>query len=59
VARADDSGQFMEIFPADGISPQAILEAAAREVAISRFQVMEPSLHQIFIDTVRARGEEA
>jgi ABC-2 type transport system ATP-binding protein len=59
VARAEDSGRFLEIFPADGVDPQRILEAAMREVRITRFEVMEPSLHQIFVETVRARGEEA
>jgi ABC-2 type transport system ATP-binding protein len=59
VARAEDSGRFLELTPADGVEPQRILEAAMREVRISRFEVMEPSLHQIFVDTVRARGEEA
>ena len=59
VARAVDSGQYLELFPQPGVEPQRILEAALREVRVSRFQVMEPSLHQIFVDTVRARGEEA
>jgi len=59
VARAEDSGRYLEIFPADGIDPQRILETAMKEVRISRFEVMEPSLHQIFVETVRARGEEA
>jgi len=58
IARCDDSGQFMELFPAAGVEPQQVLEAAVREVRIRRFQVMEPSLHQIFVETVRARGEE-
>jgi ABC-2 type transport system ATP-binding protein len=59
VARAEDSGRFLEIFPDEGVDPQRILEAAMKEVRITRFEVMEPSLHQIFVDTVRARGEEA
>jgi ABC-2 type transport system ATP-binding protein len=59
VARAEDSGRYLEIFPAAGVDPQRILEAAMREVRITRFEVMEPSLHQIFVETVRARGEEA
>jgi ABC-2 type transport system ATP-binding protein len=58
VGKADDSGRFMELLPADGVTPQEILQAAAQEVRIHRFQVMEPSLHQIFVETVRARGEE-
>jgi ABC-2 type transport system ATP-binding protein len=58
VARADDSGRYMELFAAPGVDHQAILQAAAREVRIHRFQLMEPSLNQIFIDTVRAQGGE-
>ena len=58
IGRFDDSGRYMEVFPADGVTSQQVLEAAMREVRIHRFQVMEPSLHQIFVETVRARGEE-
>lgn len=58
VARADDTGRYAEIVPAVGVSPQQILEAAVREVIVRRFEVSEPSLNQIFIQTVRARGEE-
>jgi ABC-2 type transport system ATP-binding protein len=54
----DDTGRFVEVLPVPGISPQQILEAAMREVTISRFQLMEPSLHRIFVETVRARGGE-
>ncbi|MCA9756104.1 MAG: ATP-binding cassette domain-containing protein [Candidatus Eisenbacteria bacterium] len=58
VARFDDSGRFLEVIPADGVSPQQILEAAARELQIRRFQVMEPSLQQIFLEAVGVVGEE-
>lgn len=59
VARAEDSGRYLEIFPAEGVDSQRILEAAMKEVRITRFEVMEPSLHEIFVETVRAHGEEA
>ncbi|MCA9728426.1 MAG: ATP-binding cassette domain-containing protein [Candidatus Eisenbacteria bacterium] len=55
----DDTGRFVEMWPAAGVAPQQILEAAVREVKISRFQLMEPSLHRIFVDTVRQQGGEA
>ncbi len=58
VARCSDSGRFMEVTPAPGVVPQSILEAAVREVRISRFQIMEPSLHDIFVETVRSQGGE-
>ena len=58
VARHDDSGRFLEVVPADGVSPTKILEAAMRQVEVRRFQVMEPSLQQIFLEAVGVVGEE-
>ncbi|MBK8232797.1 MAG: ATP-binding cassette domain-containing protein [Candidatus Eisenbacteria bacterium] len=58
VAKSDDSGRFVELVPAPGVTPQQVLAAAVREVEVHRFEIAEPSLHQIFIETVRARGEE-
>ncbi len=58
VAQAEDSGRFVEIVPAAGVSPQRILEAAVKEVTVRRFEVTEPSLHHIFIETVKAQGGE-
>jgi ABC-2 type transport system ATP-binding protein len=55
----DNTGRFVEMLPAPGVSSQQILEAAMREVVISRFQLMEPSLHRIFVETVQAGGGEA
>lgn len=55
----DNTGRFVEMLPAPGVSSQQILEAAMREVIISRFQLMEPSLHRIFVETVQAGGGEA
>jgi len=34
------------------VSPQQILQTACQEVAISKFEILEPSLHEIFIETV-------
>jgi len=58
VAEADDSGRYVELVPAKGVTPRQILEAALREVEVRRFEVTEPTLHRIFIETVQARGEE-
>ena len=42
----------IEIFPALGKKVRDILHAAVGEVDITRFEVMEPSLNEIFIETV-------
>ena len=44
---------------ADGTDPQAILREAAARLRLSRFEVVEPSLHDIFVQEVTARGEPA
>lgn len=41
-----------EIYPAQGKSIQDVLKQAIREVSIQKFEVKEPSLHEIFIETV-------
>lgn len=43
---------FVEIHPAPQTTIQQILQAAVQQVTISRFEIMEPSLHEIFIETV-------
>ncbi len=58
VRRFDDSGRFLEVVPTEGVSPQQILSRAQSEIEIRRFQVMEPSLQQIFLETVGVVGEE-
>jgi len=59
VARVSDSGQYVEIRMSDGADPQALLREAAARLRIRRFEIVEPSLHQIFVETVTADGEEA
>jgi ABC-2 type transport system ATP-binding protein len=58
VARVSDSGQYVEIRMRDGADPQALLTEAASRLRIRRFEIVEPSLHQIFVETVTAGGEE-
>jgi ABC-2 type transport system ATP-binding protein len=53
VERYDDYGNYVEVHLRDGASPQALLTAAMQQAEISRFEVVEPSLHQIFIATVK------
>lgn len=49
----NDSGNHAEIHLRNGASPQALLAAAVPAVEISRFEIVEPSLHEIFVATVK------
>ncbi len=59
VANVSDSGQYVEVRMSDGADPQALLREAASRLRIRRFEIVEPSLHQIFVETVTAHGQEA
>jgi len=41
-----------EIYPAEGKTTQDVLRQALNEVTVNKFEVMEPSLREIFINTV-------
>jgi ABC-2 type transport system ATP-binding protein len=59
VARADDQNRYFEIELAPNADPQELLRrimAAGAEVR--RFELISPSLHQIFLERVGARGVE-
>lgn len=47
-----DQGAYYEIRPSESATIQQILQIAAQEVMITKFELMEPSLHSIFIDVV-------
>ncbi len=49
----NDSGNYVEIKLRPGASPQALLAAAMQQAEISRFEIAEPSLHEIFLATVK------
>jgi ABC-2 type transport system ATP-binding protein len=59
VLRVSDFGGYVELHMGAGFDPQAVLEAAAARLRISRFEVVEPSLHDIFVQEVTARGGAA
>ncbi len=59
VAHLTDSGQFVEIRMAEGADPQHILREASSRLALRRFEIVEPSLHDIFVATVTSHGREA
>jgi len=59
VAKVSDSGRYVEIRMSEGADAQAILREAAARLKVSRFEVVEPSLHDIFVAQVTAKGEAA
>ena len=52
VASSNDFGNYVELRLAPGASPQKLLERAMRTARIRKFELVEPSLEEIFIDTV-------
>ncbi len=59
VAKVTDFGRYVEIKMADGADPQSILRATAARLRLSRFEIVEPSLHDIFVESVKGHGMEA
>jgi ABC-2 type transport system ATP-binding protein len=59
VDRLTDFGRYVELRLADGGDPQALLREAAARLRVSRFEIMEPSLRDIFVEQVTAHGQEA
>ncbi len=57
VERVSDFGRYVEVRMSDGADPQAILREASARLRVTRFEVVEPSLHDIFVQEVTARGE--
>jgi ABC-2 type transport system ATP-binding protein len=59
VARADDQNRYFEVELAPGADAQVLLRRLVDSGApIRRFELMSPSLHQIFLETVGAHGVE-
>jgi ABC-2 type transport system ATP-binding protein len=59
VARLDDQNAFFEVELAEGAVPQALLERlVARGAPVRRFELVQPSLHRIFLEAVGATGVE-
>jgi ABC-2 type transport system ATP-binding protein len=52
VARKDDYGQYVEVALSDGADPQRLLRRAIDSCRVSRFEIVHPSLHDIFIQQV-------
>ncbi len=59
VKQVDDQNTFFEIELQDGASPQALLQRLVQRGApVRRFELIQPSLHQIFLQKVGATGVE-
>jgi ABC-2 type transport system ATP-binding protein len=59
VQRADDSNRALEIELAHGADPQKLLRRLVDAgVVVERFEMVQPSLHRIFLDAVGAKGVE-
>ena len=52
VVAVNDLGRYAELKLGPLADPQAILRAASEKLKITRFEVVEPSLHDIFIERV-------
>ncbi len=52
VVQVDDYGQYVEIGLESGAQPQRLLEAATQRLRVRRFEVMVPTLHNIFLQEV-------
>jgi ABC-2 type transport system ATP-binding protein len=59
VAKVTDFGQYVEVRMQDGADPQPLLREAAARLRVRRFEIVEPSLHDIFVETVKGHGKEA
>jgi ABC-2 type transport system ATP-binding protein len=59
VKKVTDFGRYVELQMHEGADPQAILREAAARLRLSRFEVMEPSLRDIFVEQVTAHGQAA
>ncbi len=55
VARVDDYGPYLEVRLAPGADPQALLREAVGRVTVRRFEIVSPTLHNIFIEQVGER----
>ncbi len=56
--KIDDYGKYMEIKLREQTDPQELLQLAAGRLRINKFEVKEPTLNAIFIDSVGANHAE-
>ena len=59
VAKVSEFGQYVEVRLHDGTDPQPLIREAVGRLRLRRFEIVEPSLHDIFVETVKGHGKEA
>ena len=59
VDKVDDYGRYQEVRLRDGADPQSLLQAAVGRVVLRRFEIVEPTLHNIFLEQVGGRTADA
>jgi ABC-2 type transport system ATP-binding protein len=59
VTGVSDAGRYSEIRLAEGADPQELLRAASARLRVSRFEVVEPSLREIFVERVGGSSPRA
>ncbi|HHS12275.1 MAG TPA: ATP-binding cassette domain-containing protein [bacterium] len=58
IIRVNHYGRASEIVMDKSADPQQILKAAAKNVAVRKFEIKEPSLNDIFIETMKSRKDK-
>ena len=58
IRRINDSGKQAELILEDGTDPQKVLAELVGRVQIRRFDLREPSLHEIFVHAVGGESDE-
>jgi ABC-2 type transport system ATP-binding protein len=58
VMRVNDAGKSAELFMSNGHDPQEVLAQLVGKIRIRRFDIREPSLHEIFIRAVGGKSDE-
>jgi len=59
VMRVDDYGRHREVRLQPGADPQVLLREAVGRTAVRRFEVVEPTLHNIFLEMVGGKPADA
>jgi ABC-2 type transport system ATP-binding protein len=57
VRRVNDRGKTAELFLEDGADPQALLKLLVERFRVRRFDLREPSLHEVFIRAVAEKRD--
>jgi ABC-type uncharacterized transport system ATPase subunit len=59
VVDVKDFGRHVELRLEEGFDPQSLLHEATQRLRVSRFEILAPSLHTIFLERVAAHGAAA